>query len=142
MGNIYGPGDLNFNRIIPGTIRNILEGRAPQIRSDGTPVREYFYVEDAVDAYLTMAENSHKCRPGSAYNFSSGEKRSVMDVVKSIQSLMRSDLTPEICNTARNEIQEQYLSIRKAKQELHWKPRHTLDAGLVPTIEWYKKVFE
>ena len=142
MGNIYGPGDLNFNRIIPGTIRNILEGRAPMIRSDGTPVREYFYVEDAVEAYLTMAENSHKSRPGAAYNFSSGERRSVMDVVNSIQSLMRSDLIPEIRNTARNEIQEQYLSIRKAKQELHWKPRYTLDTGLVPTIEWYKKVFE
>lgn len=140
MGNIYGPGDLNFNRIIPGTIRNVLEGRSPQIRSDGTPVREYFYVEDAVDAYLTMAEHAKHGKPGNAYNFSSGEKRSVLEVVHTTLSLMESDLKPEICNTAHHEIQDQYLSIRKAEAELNWKPKYSLEAGLIPTIEWYKKV--
>jgi CDP-glucose 4,6-dehydratase len=140
MGNIYGPGDLNFNRVVPGTIRSIIEGKAPQIRSDGTPVREYFYVEDAVDAYLTMAEQTHRCNPGSAYNFSSGEKRSVLEVVNTILSFMKSDLKPVVGNSAHHEIQDQYLSISKAEKELHWKPRYLLDVGLIPTIEWYKRV--
>jgi len=140
MGNIYGPGDLNFNRVVPGTIRSVLEGKAPQIRSDGTPVREYFYVDDAVDAYLTMAELARSTKPGSAFNFSSGEKRSVLDVVNTILNLMKSDLKPVIRNTAHHEIQDQYLSIEKAEKELRWKPRHPLKSGLVPTIAWYKKV--
>ena len=140
MGNIYGPGDLNFNRIIPGTIRSVLEGRPPQIRSNGTPIREYFYVEDAVDAYLTMAEHAKKGRPGDAYNFSSGEKRSVLDVVQAILTEMKSDLKPVIRDTAHHEIQNQYLSIMKAKKELDWNPRYSLEDGLIPTIAWYKKV--
>jgi CDP-glucose 4,6-dehydratase len=140
MGNIYGPGDLNFNRIVPGTIRSILEGNSPQIRSNGSPIREYFYVDDAVDAYLTMAEQSRNIIPGSAFNFSSGEKRSVFEVVQTICSLMNTDLKPVICNTAHHEIQDQYLSIRKAEKDLGWKPHHSLDAGLRPTIEWYRKV--
>jgi CDP-glucose 4,6-dehydratase len=140
MGNIYGPGDLNFNRIVPGTIRSILEGNPPHLRSNGTPIREYFYVEDAVDAYLTMAEKGRYSRPGTAYNFSSGEKRSVLDLVQTILSLMKSDLKPVICNTAHHEIQDQYLSIRKAETELGWKPRYPLEAGLRPTIEWYRNV--
>jgi CDP-glucose 4,6-dehydratase len=140
MGNIYGPGDLNFNRIIPGTIKSILEKKNPQIRSDGTPVREYFFVADAVDAYLTMAEQAKALRHGSAFNFSSGERKTVLDVVKIIISLMKSDCTPEILDMAKHEIQEQYLSIKKAKTQLKWKPRYTLRKGLVPTIEWYKKV--
>lgn len=141
MGNIYGPGDLNFNRVVPGTIRGVLEKKAPQIRSDGTPVREYFYVDDAVDAYLTMAEHSKRIRPGSAFNFSSGEKRSVLEVVEAILTAMKSDLKPDVLNTAHHEIQDQYLSIAKAQKELKWKPKYSLKAGLVPTIKWYKKVF-
>lgn len=140
MGNIYGPGDLNFNRIVPGTIRSVLEGKSPQIRSNGTPIREYFYVEDAVDAYLTMAEHAKKCIPGNAFNFSSGEKLSVYDVVQTILTQMKSDLKPVICNTAHHEIQDQYLSIQKAEKEFNWKPKYSLEAGLIPTIEWYKKV--
>lgn len=140
MGNIYGPGDLNFNRVVPGTIRSVLEGKAPQIRSNGTPVREYFYVQDAVDAYLTMAENCKKIRPGTAYNFSSGEKRSVLEVVDAVLKTMKSDLEPVIHDTARHEIQDQYLSIVKAQKELKWKPKYSLKTGLIPTISWYKKV--
>jgi CDP-glucose 4,6-dehydratase len=140
MGNIYGPGDLNFNRVVPGTIRSVLEGKAPQIRSNGTPLREYFYVDDAVDAYLTMAEQGERIKPGTAFNFSSGEKRSVLDVVHTIISTMNSDLKPRILDTARHEIQDQYLSIAKAKKELGWNPKHTLKAGLEPTIRWYKTV--
>jgi nucleoside-diphosphate-sugar epimerase len=97
-------------------------------------------VDDAVDAYLTMAEQAHQIKPGSAYNFSSGEKRSVLEVVKTILTLMKSDLEPVVCNKAHHEIQDQYLSIKKAEKDLKWKPRYSLKAGLIPTIKWYKKV--
>jgi CDP-glucose 4,6-dehydratase len=140
MGNIYGPGDLNFNRVVPGTIRSVLEGMAPEIRSNGTPVREYFYVDDAVDAYLTMAEHADRISPGSAFNFSCGEKRSVFEVIDTILELMKSDLKPKILDIAHHEIQDQYLSIRKAEKDLGWKPRYSLKKGLVPTIKWYRKV--
>ncbi|MDD1660186.1 MAG: GDP-mannose 4,6-dehydratase [Methanomicrobiales archaeon] len=141
MGNIYGPGDLNFNRIIPGTIRSVLEGKAPVIRSDGTPVREYFYVADAVDAYLTMAERID--RPGvrgQAFNFSSGERCTVREVVDLILSRMGSRFKPRVLATSRHEIQEQYLSIAKARKVLKWKPRTRLAGGLEETIAWYREV--
>jgi CDP-glucose 4,6-dehydratase len=143
MGNIYGPGDLNFNRIIPGTIRSVIQGKSPEIRSDGTPVREYFYVEDAVDAYLTMAEQSRvKSCPGEAYNFSSGEKYSALAVVRLIIGMMDSDLTPVLRNTSRHEIQDQYLSIEKAAHVLGWRPNFSLKEGLSETIAWYKTVIK
>jgi CDP-glucose 4,6-dehydratase len=141
MGNIYGPGDLNFSRIIPGTIRSILEKKRPEIRSNGTPVREYFFVEDAVDAYLTLAEQSPKMKnPGDAFNFSSGEKKNVTELVELIRKAMRSDLEPVFLNAAKHEIQDQYLSIKKAEKILSWKPAYTLKKGLPLTIAWYKKV--
>jgi len=141
MGNIYGPGDLNFNRVIPGTIRSVLEGKAPVIRSDGTPVREYFYVSDAVDAYLTMAERIE--RPGvrgQAFNFSSGERCTVREVVDLILAGMGSRRRPRILATAKHEIQEQYLSIAKARKVLAWKPRTRIADGLKETIAWYREV--
>lgn len=142
MGNIYGPGDLNFNRLIPGTIRSILENKSLVLRSDGTPIREYFYVEDAVDAYLTMAEKSGTMKEfGEAFNFSSGEKLSVLEVVRKILAVMGSDLEPVIRDSAKNEIHAQYLSIRKATRILKWRPKYTLDMGLIPTIDWYRSVF-
>jgi len=141
MGNIYGPGDLNFNRIIPGTIRSVLEGKAPVIRSDGTPVREYFYVADAVDAYLTLAEQVERPEvKGQAFNFSSGERCTVREVVDLILSRMGSRLAPRVLATARHEIQEQYLSIAKARKVLAWKPRTRLAEGLEETIAWYREV--
>lgn len=141
MGNVYGPGDLNFSRIIPGTIRSVLAGKKPEIRSDGTPIREYFYVEDAVDAYLALAENAGRLNlPGEAFNFSSGEKRTVLDVVRRILAHMDSRLKPRFSSTAKHEIQAQYLSIHKAEMMLGWRPGYCLDRGLPPTIEWYRKV--
>ncbi|UUX91665.1 GDP-mannose 4,6-dehydratase [Methanoplanus endosymbiosus] len=143
MGNIYGPGDLNFNRIVPGTIRNIIENKAPEIRSDGTPVREYFYVADAVDAYLTMAEKvSSGGLAGEAFNFSSGEKFSALEFIEKISGIMKSNLKPVIQNTSRNEIQDQYLSIKKAEEILNWYPKHSLENGLKQTIQWYKEVLK
>jgi len=141
MGNIYGPGDLNFNRIVPGTIRSIIGNGTPEIRSDGTPVREYFFVDDAVDAYLTMAEKIEEGGfSGEAFNFSSGEKYSALEFVKKIIDIMGSDLEPVILDKSRNEIQDQYLSIEKAAKMLGWKPGHSLEEGIKATVEWYRKV--
>jgi CDP-glucose 4,6-dehydratase len=140
MGNIYGPGDLNFNRIIPGTIRSIFLNRRPEIRSDGSPVREYFFVQDAVDAYLTLAEQIQKKNvTGQAFNFSSGERLSVLELVDAILDEMHSDLKPVVLKESRNEIQDQYLSISKAKKFLHWSPKSRINEGLKMTIPWYCK---
>jgi len=141
MGNIYGPGDLNWSRVIPGTIRSVLSGKAPVIRSDGTPVREYFFVADAVDAYLTMAEGiGRKGVRGQAFNFSSGERRTVREVVDLILAGMGSRLKPRILATAKHEILEQYLSTAKARKVLGWMPRTRLVDGLDETIAWYREV--
>jgi CDP-glucose 4,6-dehydratase len=143
MGNIYGPGDQNFSRIIPGTIRNILKNKPPEIRSDGSPIREYLYVDDAVNAYLTLAEKSTSIqRPGEAFNFSSGEQRSVRKLVDQILQLMGSDLQPVILNTSKHEIQNQYLSIKKAATLLGWHPKYALNSGLPLTINWYKEILQ
>ncbi|MGD0534539.1 MAG: GDP-mannose 4,6-dehydratase [Methanoregula sp.] len=141
MGNIYGPGDLNFNRIVPGTIRSLIEGKRPVIRSDGKPIREYFFVGDAVDAYLVMAESMEKKKFfGQAFNFSSGEKIPVSEMVKKIISHFGSDFEPEILNISRNEIADQYLSIAKAKKILGWSPEYSVDRGLELTIPWYREM--
>ncbi len=141
MGNIYGPGDLNFSRIIPGTIRSILEKRSPEIRSNGTPIREYFFVEDAVNAYLSLAERTYSMKHyGEAFNFSSGEKMSVIEMVRHIITMMGFKGEPIILNTGRNEIQDQYLSIRKAQDVLDWQPEYTFEKGLLKTIDWYRRL--
>jgi CDP-glucose 4,6-dehydratase len=143
MGNIYGFGDLNFNRIVPGTIKSVLEHTSVRIRSDGTPIREYFFVLDAVSAYLTLAQKTVSQRIfGEAFNFSSGEKYTALGIVEKIIALMEEDIVPEIQNISRHEIQDQYLSIAKAKKILKWRPRYTTTDGLNMTIDWYKeKVF-
>lgn len=141
MGNIYGPGDINFNRIVPGTIKSLIEGKRPILRSDGKPLREYFFVEDAVDAYLTMAESIERKKIfGQAFNFSSGETLSVIDMVRKIISHFGSEYEPEILDTSRNEITDQYLSIEKARKILEWTPKYAVDQGLDLTIPWYKEM--
>lgn len=142
-GNFYGGGDLNWNRIVPGTIRSVLRDQRPVIRSDGCYVRDYFYVEDAAAAYMTLAE-ALAARPelrGEAYNFSNEEPLAVVDLVRSILRLMRSGLNPDIRDEASNEIPRQYLSARKAREELAWAPLFDLATGLTRTIEWYKEFF-
>ncbi len=139
-GNFYGGGDLNWNRIVPGTIRSILRGRRPLIRSDGHYVRDYIYVEDAAAAYTLLAEqlaaNPHL--RGQAFNFSNETPVTVLELVKMILRLMNSDLEPEVRNEATNEIRRQYLSAAKARSVLGWKPLFSLEEGLQRTIEWYK----
>ncbi len=139
-GNFYGGGDLNFNRIVPGTIRSALLGRRPIIRSDGTYIRDYVYVKDVAQAYLFLAEkmDSQKIH-GEAFNFSNEKRLTVLELVKLILSLMgRNDLRPDVRNEAVGEIKHQYLSARKARKTLGWKPQYTLEQGLLETIEWYR----
>lgn len=138
-GNLYGGGDLNFNRLIPGTIRSVLANERPIIRSDGKFVRDYFYVRDAVDAYLLLAERmDDDALHGEAFNFGTEEPKSVLELVADLLRLMDSDLEPEILNEASNEIPKQYLDCAKARRTLDWKPRFTLDEGLGEAIGWYR----
>ncbi len=139
-GNFYGGGDLNWNRIVPGTIRSILRNQRPLIRSDGKYVRDYFYVEDGVAAYLLLAERlaaTPELR-GQAFNFSNELQVTVTEIVERILKLMSSDLQPDVHNQATNEIRHQYLSAGKARAMLNWSPLFTLDEGLSRTISWYQ----
>jgi CDP-glucose 4,6-dehydratase len=139
-GNFYGGGDLNWNRIIPGTIRSIIRGQRPVIRSDGNYIRDYFYVEDGAAAYMLLAEQL-ALRPelkGEAFNFSNEIQVTVIQIVQKILDLMGTNLEPQILNEASNEIRHQYLSAEKACRVLNWHPLFTLDLGLEKTITWYK----
>lgn len=138
-GNFFGGGDLNWNRIVPGTIRSIVRGERPVVRSDGNFVRDYIYVEDAVDSYLILAEalRQEPRLAGEAFNFSTGTPRNVLEIVDLISHEMRTDLEPVVLNEASNEIREQYLDSSKAQQKLGWRARFGLDEGLKRTIAWY-----
>ena len=139
-GNIYGGGDLNWSRIVPGTIRSFLKSEPPEIRSDGTYVRDYIYIADVVGAYVAVAEGLHRPEvAGEAFNFASGAQVSVLDIVKAIAKLLGGQLPePRVLNIAKNEIKEQRLSTDKAKRILGWRSRVSLDDGLRATIEWYR----
>ncbi len=143
-GNFYGGGDLNWNRIIPGTIRSILNAEAPVIRSDGQYIRDYFYVEDGAAAYTLLAEKlaDNPDLRGEAFNFSNEIQLTVLDVVNRLLALMGSTLTPDIRNEVSNEIRHQYLSAAKARTTLGWSPLFDLDTGLRQTVEWYRRFLE
>jgi CDP-glucose 4,6-dehydratase len=143
--NLFGGGDLNFNRIIPGAIRAAARNERFQIRSDGYYVRDYLYVEDAADGYLTVAQKliENPSLRGEAYNLSVGLRLSVIDLTRKILAMMdRSELEPIILNQPSDEIRDQYLSASKIKAELGWTPRYTLEQGLEKTIAWYLRRFE
>ncbi len=142
-GNLYGGGDLNFNRIIPQTIQLVLNGEAPEIRSDGTFVRDYFYIEDAVQAYLLLAEKMEENNlAGEAFNFSNEIQLTVLELVEKILKAMNSNLKPNVLNQGSNEIKHQYLSAEKARKLLNWTPAYTIDEGLEKTIKWYTEFFK
>lgn len=138
--NIYGGGDLNWSRIIPGTIRSMLAGDAPVIRSDGTLERDYMYVSDAASAYVTLAENLHRDDVrGQAFNFGWGRGYSVLEIVNAVLEQGGSDLEPRILGENRGEIVRQWLASDKAREVLSWQPRVTLEEGIRASIDWYSK---
>jgi CDP-glucose 4,6-dehydratase len=140
-GNFYGGGDLNWNRIVPGTIRSVVRGERPIIRSDGQNVRDYFYVEDGAAAYMLLAEQLHG-RPelrGQAFNFSNERETTVLELVRRVLDAMQSDLEPVVLNEASNEIRRQFLSAAHARRTLPWSPLFTLDEGMRRTVAWYEQ---
>ena len=143
-GNLFGGGDLNWNRLIPGTIRSVIRNESPIIRSDGTYIRDYFYVEDAAHAYIDLAEKMAS-KPeiiGKAYNYSNEIQLNVSDLTNLILKLMvREDLKPTVLDQATNEIRHQYLSAERAHKELDWTPKYSLKSGLERTIGWYQSYF-
>jgi CDP-glucose 4,6-dehydratase len=142
--NLYGGGDLNFDRLIPGVIRATLQGLPFVIRSDGQFVRDYLYVEDAVDAYLLLAERLAVDRTlrGEAFNIGASERHTVLEVVRQmLESLNRGDLEPVVLGQASSEIREQFLSAEKAERVLGWKARFEFTEGLKRTCDWYRAYF-
>lgn len=140
-GNLYGGGDLNFNRLVPGTIRSVLRDEAPLIRSDGTYIRDYFYVEDAVEAYLHLAESlPREGVVGEVFNFGNETPVSVLEMVGLIlEATGKTKLTPKVLGEASNEILSQYLDCGKAHSVLKWQPRYTMQEGLEATVAWYRE---
>ncbi|MBI2620904.1 GDP-mannose 4,6-dehydratase [candidate division WWE3 bacterium] len=137
-GNLFGPGDLNFNRIIPGTILSIMRGERPIIRSDGKYIRNYFYIKDAANAYVAIAENIKRVS-GEAFNVGGIERYSVLEITDTILKVMGSKLEPIVKNEATNEIYEQYLDTAKIRRMLKWKPKYSVEKALRETVRWYKK---
>jgi CDP-glucose 4,6-dehydratase len=142
-GNFYGGGDMNWNRLVPGTIRSILHGERPVIRSDGHYQRDYLYVEDSVQAYLTLASRLRQDPHlrGRAFNFSNESRVSVLEMVRLILRHMESTLEPDIRNESSNEIREQFLNAERARTDLGWRAEFTLEEGLRRTIAWYREYF-
>ncbi len=143
-GNFYGGGDLNWNRVVPGTIRSVIRGERPIIRSDGKFVRDYFYIEDGAAAYLLLAERlaSDSALRGLAFNFSNESQVSVIEMVDLILKKMNSSLRPEVLNQASNEIRHQFLSAERARTILNWYPQFTLESGLDRTLGWYRQFLD
>ena len=142
-GNFYGGGDLNWNRIVPGTLRSIIRGERPIIRSDGSFVRDYFYVEDGAAAYMRLAEALAE-RPelaGEAFNFSNEQPVTVLDLVNRLLTMTGSTLTPDVRNEASHEIRHQSLNAKRAKTVLGWSPLFDLGEGLARTLDWYRAYF-
>jgi CDP-glucose 4,6-dehydratase len=138
-GNIYGGGDLNWSRIVPGTIRSLMRGERPVLRSDGTFRRDYIYVKDVALAYMLLGQHvADRSVLGEAFNFSDESPLSVLDIVNAIRRLMGSDLDPDVRNVAQGEIRDQYLNAAKARDTLGWHASYDLDTGLSETIAWYR----
>jgi CDP-glucose 4,6-dehydratase len=138
---MYGGGDLNWNRVVPGTIRSVLRGQRPVVRSDGTPRRDYLFVMDIVHAYLTLAEAMDGGQQaGEAFNFGMDSPKTVLEMVRTIiDQSGRADLEPLILGEAPNEIRDQYLSSEKARRVLGWHSKYSLEMGLRETIAWYRE---
>ena len=141
-GNIFGPGDFNFSRIVPDTIRSAIQNKTLIIRSDSKFTRDYIYVEDIVDGYIILAEKLQKLELfGEAFNFSNEDPISVLELVKKIYKIADKKPNYKILGKAKYEIKHQYLSSKKIRRVLGWQPKITLDEGLKKTIKWYREYF-
>ena len=141
-GNVYGGGDLNWSRIIPGAIRAGIQQNPFKIRSDGRYVRDYIYVKDVVAGYLKLAEKIDDDHVrGAAFNFGPGRGISVLDIIERIEGSMDQEIEKHILDIAEGEIFEQYLDPSNAEKVLDWQPGYSLDEGLVETISWYREYF-
>ncbi len=142
-GNLFGPGDLNFSRIVPGTIRSALRGERPIIRSDGSPKRDYVHVIDIAEGYLRLAEAMDRAEVrGRAFNLGTGEPLAVLDLTRRVlRAAGREDLQPDVRNEAKGEIKHQYLSSDLAVKMLGWAPLAGLDDRLAQSVAWYRDYF-
>ncbi len=141
FSNVFGPGDLNFSRIVPGAINAVLENKELLIRSDGKMVRGYTYVKDIADGCIKLMENLIKNKKkiaGQAFNFACENIFSVLDVVKKVEIILGKKINYKILNIANNEIPKQYLDWTKAKEVLGWKPMITFEEGIKETFNWIK----
>lgn len=141
-GNFFGPGDVNWRRLVPGVVRSVLEDERPRIRSDGSPTRDYLYVEDGALANLKLAEalSERADLAGEAFNFSTESPLSVLELVEAIQKAAGTALAPDIEGRAQHEIPHQYLSAAKARAQLGWAAQFALDDALDATVNWYRAV--
>ena len=139
-GNFYGPGDTNWRRLIPGTTRDVLFGRSPVVRSDGSPTRDYLYVVDGAWCYIQLAEALAKDNGlrGEAFNFSTEQPLSALEVIELVQRSAGTSLEPTVLGEARHEIPHQFLSAEKARRVLGWTPRYTVQTAMDETVEWYR----
>jgi CDP-glucose 4,6-dehydratase len=144
LPNVYGGGDLNWNRLIPGTIRSVLFDQAPVITSDGSFIRDYLYVKDAAAVHLILAEQlaENPDLRGQTFNISNETHLTALELVQRILVLMETPLEPLVLDQAQHEIKNQYLDASKARRMLNWKPRFSMDEGLRRTIEWYRNYFK
>ena len=140
FGNIYGEGDLNFSRIIPGIMKSLVMGYELLVRSDGKYVRDYLYVKDVVNGYLLLAQNIEKVK-GEAFNFGSDDTLTVIEVIKAIEKSLNKKINYKIVNTAKNEIPYQSLDYSKIKKTLGWKPKENIKSTVDKICGWYKKLF-
>lgn len=139
--NIYGPGDMNFSRLVPDAIRSALRGVALDIRSDGKMERDYMFVDDGVRGYLMLAEALERDDvAGEAVNFGTQQPVSVLTVTKAVAAIAGEAPEPRVLGIAKNEIPRQYLDVSKAARLLGWKAEHTLEQGLAKTIPWYREL--
>lgn len=140
FGNIYGPGDMNFNRIVPGIMKAILKNKTLEIRSDGKFIRDYVYVKDVADGYVTLMENMSKAK-GEAFNFSTGYNFSVIEMIKKVEKILNKKCKYKILNIQKNETPFQSLNFKKAEKVLGWKSQYTFEEGIMETYDWYKELF-
>ncbi len=141
FGNIFGPGDLNFSRIVPGFMDSLINAKNLEIRSDGSFVRDYVYVKDVADGYVVLAEQISKAT-GHAFNFSSGHNFSVLDLIKKMEDVLQKKVGYTILNNQQNEIPAQSLNFQKVKEQLGWQPKYSFEDGVKETYEWYKKLLQ